>query len=166
MTESFRDTNKKASSASEDFDFDVKNNTAEREPFDFETGRSTAEGSPSAIVAGLILHSSKAMAKQLKPISFNCMDPVVAIALQCDLTGSDTEIKARMKNAGLTDAEICNLWAVSERSYRAARKREIGKRIKMKAADADLVAFNAAHTELIGFMKDAEPSENEGESFR
>jgi len=141
--------------------------SGESKPFGFEIGRSTAEGSPSATVAGLILHSNKAMANQLKPISFKCMDPVVAIALQCDLTGSDTEIKARMKDTGLTDAEIDNLWAVSERSFKAARKRETDKRYKMKAADADVVAFNAAHSELIGFMKDIDPiNENEGESFR
>jgi len=166
MAESFRGTNKQASSASEDFEFDVKKNTAEREPFDFEIGRRTAEGSPSAIIAGIVIHANRAMVKDINPNAFKQMDPVVASALQCDLTGYEAEVKASMIEAGLTEAEVEDLWSVSAQAARQARKRQTDKSFKLSPEDANRRAFDAAQADLIGFMEYADPSENEGESFR
>lgn len=156
MTESFRSTTSTPTPG------------GRKKPLDFNTQRNTAEASPSAILAGIVIHGNRAMVRDIKPNAFKRMDPVVATALQCDLTGYEAEIKARMIEAGLTAAEVEDLWAVSAQAAREARKRETDKSIKLSPEDANRRAFNVAQADLIGFMKEAGSNEIEEskESFR
>lgn len=137
-----------------------------RRKSEFKDHRRTAAGSPSAIIAGTVLHDRELLG-DIKPIALKLMDPIVATALQCDLDGYPSEIKRRMIEAGLSEAEVEDLWAVTDQAAQQARRRETNRSFKLSPADANRRAFATAQADLIGFRTEENDSDkSKEESFR